>query len=290
MDLLNKALPEEDDSISTPISSLFITSEDVICQIKELLNNFDQSKEKDLYNLVSKYYTNIFDETFENNNTDAFNVLMDYRVLSVLLKVFSATVIDDDYRIYCNKLCYDYLKYKNSKEERMERVLLKLSGLVNKDIIPGLLVIGVPEGYASHMALARYSSSEDIVNIKRLNRVLIHTTPELMTEQMIVDIYTRLFKHATPLLEGIMFDVLTEFWSDDEEIIYSTINLAILDILESMTTADICQTIKTYIGDKNLLYPDAKTRFNIKAISVGDYPRIISAIDYLEDVEKLYVY
>lgn len=280
-------LNNEDNSLKKTANIQFTTHEFIISKITDMINK--DTEGDSLFEEIKNHYTLLLDEIFEKNNINVFKILMNPRVLKALIKVLSNVEVDHKYTTYCNKLCYDYLKQK-TRDQYTESLLLKISEIVNDMVIPQLLGIGIPRDIASHMALARYSSASEWVNTKRLNRVIIHTNTDLMTEQKIIDVYLKLYEHVTVLFEGIMFDVLDEFWSEEEEILYSTINLAILDILESMPSGDIKHILTSYINNRNMLYPTNKVRFNIKAISVGDYPRIIEVIDIMENVDNIYIY
>lgn len=292
MDLYNKSKLEPITSSEGRDFPIFITPELAVKKISDILNS-ENINESVLFDYISKYYTIILDEVFGKNNPNpsAFKVLMNTKYLEIFLRVLrNVTAIPEKYRIFCNKLCYDYLKHKERpKEKYTESLLLNMSRIVNKSIIPQLLGI-LPEDLASHIALARYSSLNEKVNAKRMNRVIIHSDPEFMTEQRIIDIYGKLFTKVTHLFEGIMFDVLDEFWSGEEELLYSTINLAILDILESMESGDIRKVLVAYCGDRKMMYPESKVRFSIKSISPTDYPRLTYMIEYLEETEQLYFY
>lgn len=292
MQLFNSSkLPKSNDPLPASSAAIFATNERVIEWIREIITKQELSETdyKKLISILSKHYTSILDEIFDKENLNAFKVLMHERTLFAFAETLRVIPpLEYRYKIFCNKLCYDYLKQKD-RDHKIESILFRISKEINKDIIPKLSSLDIHEDLASHMALAMFSSIEELVNIKRLNRVIIHNDPEFMTEQKIVDIYSKLFTKVTKLFEGIMFDVLVEFWSEDEETIYFTINLAILDILESMPMEEIKSVLISYIGDREMVFNDCKVRFNIKAIS-SDYPRILEAIDHLERFNGLYFY
>ena len=110
-----------------------------------------------------------------------------------------------------NKMCYDYLVLdkNNIKDEYVSGLLMTLSKTVNRDKIPTLCAIPLPEDIASLFALSRYSSEKEIINVRRLNKALMKQSVSVITEQRIIDIYLALFDHVLPLFTGVMLDVIS---------------------------------------------------------------------------------
>lgn len=262
----------------------------------EKFSLIDSISDQDLFNMLSKYYSVLLENIFvENNKKLATGLFTNKRFIQIMTQVLYNVQLTYDQRIYCNKLVYDYIYPFNEKKDPLTRTLLiNLSKVVNRDIIPGLQGLSLSEELAATLALVRYSSLKEIINVKRLNVIIINQPSTLMTEQMIVNIYEQLFDHITPLFEGIMLDSwkpddLYEDSVPDKYEVYSTINLAILDIVNELPSNIMRQLFITFSQDVSALYTDKSIRFNIKAISQDDYPRILGMIDYLEKEENWYV-
>ena len=212
------------------------------------------------------------------------------RFVNIFNQVLSSTNITSNQRIYINKLAYDYwVNPDQKKDELVKDSLLNLSRTANRDIIPRLLGLGLPEKLCALLAMARFSSLKEIINVKRLNVLICNQSVEVFTEGMIVSVYCVLFDRITPLFDGIMFDAWEPIEGMEIPELYSTINLAILDIMEQLPQDMIRSVLIDYADQKHLLYPDNRVRFNIKAISVEDYPRLCGVIDYLEKEENVFL-
>lgn len=286
-----KASEEKDIPLSQLVSnnSLFNPN-----GFREKLLNLDTLSDKELYELVKDNYKSILSDVFIKDNREYFNVFSNTRFITAMIQ--SLAVMDDltyDERIYCNKLCYDYMTYNNSKDSYTKQLFLSLSRTVNKTIIPRLLNLGIDESTACYLALARYSSAKEFVNVKRMNFVIQSSSPNIMTEQTIVDIYCTLFEKITPLFEASMFDIYEKPDSEEEanedmELIYSTISLALLDILEAMPSEEIRKVLISYTGDYQILHSDNPVRFSMDTVAVCDYPRLMNVIELLK-AENIYV-
>lgn len=255
------------------------------------LSNMDNLTDRDLYNLIKENYETILSDIFMKENPSYIELFTNSRFLSIMIQVMSS-IIDVPYniRVYCNKLAYDYLTYNEKSDDKyITQLFLSLSKTVNKMIIPTLIGLGLSEELASYLALARYSSLKEMVNVKRLNFVIMTSSTTVMTEQMIVNIYCKLFTKCTTLFEGTMFNVFKQHeMNEDMDLIYSTISLAVLDVLNSMTTADIRSVLMSYAQDYSALYKNTGVRFPIESISYVDYGRILDIVDALK-AEQIYV-
>jgi len=257
---------------------------------REKLKHIDEMTDRELYNLLKDNHVTILSDLFMNNNMMYLSLITNSKFLTAMIQVMgSIPDISHDITVFCNKLAYDYLTLADvEKDSYIKQLLFALSKTVNKRVIPSLLGIGIPEDLASYLALARYSSQKEMVNVKRLNLVIMNSSQELMTEQRIVWIYEKLFNKITMLFEATMFDVYKqEELTESMDIIYSTIGLAVIDILNGMPMADIRKVLISYAGDYNALYINSGVKFSIKSLS-GEYQRILDVVELLKE-EQIYV-
>lgn len=254
------------------------------------LENIDKISDTELFDLIRSYYNSLLSDLFIGNRK-YISLFTNARFLTIFTQVIS-NVQDLSYnnKVYCNKLAYDYTTLPNPDPD-IKQLLYSLSRVVNRNIIPGLLGLGLPNDLACYIALTRYSSQRENINVKRLNLVLINSPIEIMTEQMIVFIYEKLFDRLTPLFEGTMFDIYDKFETESAENIYSIISLSILDILEAQTSATIRKVLLSYEADYKTFHAKSNgkpARFSMQCLSPDDYPRINTAIENLK-LENIFV-
>lgn len=249
------------------------------------LSNIELLSTDEIYRLVIEYYSMILDKNFiDTNKVLIAKAFTNERFVTTFAQAISrVNQLNSDHIINCNRLIYEYMVFKN-KNENIMMILYNLGKDINRDTIYILKSLGISEPLAVDMAVARYSTSNLIVAMKRLNMIIINSSISIMTEQMIVNIYEKLFDNLTPMFEGIMFDVWAEedFNDQEQEEIYGTITLAILDILREAPFEYIVSVISIYAQDHQYLYSNDPVRINLRAIAVSDYKRILDAIDYVE--------
>lgn len=249
----------------------------------EKLSVIDTIDDKELFELLKGYYEMILNEIFLNKEQKFIGLFTNPKFISCMTQVLYNVQLPDQQKIRLNKMAYDYLVLRDNKDEYIQSLLMNMSKIVNRDYIPKLCGVGLPESIAALLAMARFSSTKDISNVRRLNRILMQQPENTLTEQMIVDIYLVLFDHILPLFEGIMLDVCSpQMMTPPQAEIYGLISLAILDLMNELPTASIKQGILRFIEDKNIMYPDSHIRFNLEACSANDYPRFLAAIDQLK--------
>ena len=240
---------------------------------QEKLSNIDSLSDSELSDLIKKTYNILLDE-IDKKQYNGLSLFTNVRFLSTFLQVVRAIRLTETQRKTVNKLCYDYLTWTHEKDENVKNLLFNMAKVVNQDVLPGLLGLGLNEELASFLALSRFSSSKEMINVKRVNFIIRTQPSQLMTEQMIVNIYSKLFKHVSPLFTGTIIDVET-FTEEQEDasLVYSTISNAVLDILNTLTLEDIRKVLLSYNLTREYYYQGKPVRFTMNALS-DDYARI----------------
>ena len=260
----------------------------------KMQNSFSSMSDKDAFKLVKDNYKLILSDIFDKKERKEVSKFIPYftnsRFLSIMTQVMYTETPDEKSKRRLNKMCYDYIVLQSKdKDQYIVSLISALSRTINRDIIPMLCTIPLSEDMAATIALSRYSSEKENINIKRLNKVLMNQPLELLTEERIVNIYLKLFDHVLPLFTGVMLDVSSpQNMSSDAEEIYGMITLAMLDIMNELPIADIKKGLKLFSDDRKILYPDSSLRMNLKCCSETDFPRFVRAIDELE-AEGIYI-
>lgn len=251
-------------------------------------NTFKLMNDKDAFNLVKNNYkimlSDIFDKKERKETSNFIKYFTDSKFLSIMTQVMYTETPDEKSKRRLNKMCFDYIVLQSkNKDQYIVDLISALSRTINRDIIPILCTIPLSESMAATIALSRYSSEKENINIKRLNKVLMNQPLETLNEEKIVNIYLKLFDHVLPLFTGVMLDVQSpQNMSSDAEEIYGMITLAMLDIMNELPIGDIKKGLKLFNEDRKILYPDSPLRMNLKCCSETDFPRFVRALDELE--------
>lgn len=249
----------------------------------EKLSDIDNIPESELYSLLKNYYNRILEEIFVSKDTKFISLFTTPKFITSLTQAMYEITLNGSEKRRLNKMVYDYLIKKNDKDEYISALLSTLSKVINRDIIPVLCGLNIPESIAAMLAMARFSSEKEIINVRRLNRILMQQPPKTMSEQLIVDIYCALFDHMLVLFEGVMFDVVSsQVMSSGEAEIYGLITLAALDIFEALPMETLKYGLTLFAEDKRIMYADNHIRINLESCSQNDYPRLLAAVDALK--------
>lgn len=263
--------------------------------ITQYLDNVNIIGMTDLYNVLQRSYMVILDMKFVDQNKHTIaKAFLNERFVQVFSQVINAVSnkLTQDQIVVCNKLIYDYITSSEAKKQQsITNMLYNIGFVINMRPVSELIGLGVDQTTATRLAVSRYSTGKEDLAIKRVNVDIVNSQASLMTEQMIVNIYCKLFSHVASMFDGIIYDKWDEslLQSEEQEEIYSLINLAILDILNEMTLEQIMQVLSLFTQTRNYLHSSDPLRFSIYAISQSDYGRILQAIDILREQRGIVV-
>ena len=169
--------------------------------------------------------------------------------------------------------------YKLNCEELLYKIALKL----NKKMVTILSGLGLAENTALWIVVNRNSSTDERRNIRRMVRAMQHIDPNVMTEQMVVNIFSKTFNDQfCNLFISVMTDRFDVFDSKEESYVYSTVSNAMLDILNTMDEEEIKDILMEY--EDELRKSGVTGRFSLKSINSGDYKVICEKIKELESM------
>lgn len=270
---------------------LDFTTQNVVLTPDSLQAKFsliDTMSDREIYELVKEYYETILTTIFESNDKlirrSFIDLFTNAKFILALTQAMYTVTPNDITKKRLNKMCYDYLVIsEHDSNDYIGGLLMSLAKTINRDKIPLLCAIPLPEDLSSMIALSRYSSEKEVVNVKRLNRVLMNQPVDSISEQQIVNIYLTLFDHVLPLFTGVMLDVESPSSMNQNAMeVYGVITLSILDIMNELPTADIKKGLTLFDEDRRIQYSDKPIRINLESITESDYPRILTAIDQLK--------
>lgn len=249
------------------------------------LQNVQNSTDENLYKFIGLSYQSLIDIEFINQGAHRIqlaNVFKNFRFVSAFCNVLSSVKLTPIQKIGCNKLIYDYFTMENGKDNNIVNVLYNLGYNINSECIAKLSGRGISREIMIYLAVSRYSTTDSILATKRVNLIIMNQPLSIMTEQVIIDIYSALFNDSlTSLFLGIMFDNDESEMDYESEEIYGNITLAILDIIAELPIEMIVHLIKSFTQSKMYCHINDTARFDIHSIS-QDYSRILYAIQCVE--------
>lgn len=261
-------------------NNIFVAPEN----IKDKFANLNQMSDEQIYNIFVQYLDTILDSIFRVRDPQMIQLFTDQRFITIITRAAHSMQFTDTQKKRCNKLVYDYVVKSHDRDEMTHDLLVEFSRAVNKDVIPKLCGFGLSSKTAAKIAMARYSSEKEILNTKRLNKIIVKEPYQIMTEQMIVNIYCALYTSALDMFEGVMYDVVSYQSMNNNSIeVYGTITLAVLDILDQLPMNIIKEVLRRFSENYFMLHADSALRFNIESFSPEDYPRINSMLIQLEN-------
>ena len=262
--------------------------------VQEVLTDYDNLSDAQFMSIFRENYSLILSKIIEDpvKYNNLLRLFTNPKTLILICNVFnSGIVLSNDDRIHVNKLVYDYtvLKERVEYSEDIERIMMKLCHIVNRDLVPQVQALGIPEDLAIRICTWVNSSKKERINILRLNILIMNQSAELMTDRMITDIYNVVLRGSsmTKILEGILFDVWDQedIDTEDKEEIYANTNLALLNLLEDLPSDILKASLDNFVYQRTYVYPEMKIRFNIRSFVETDYPRLANNMKWIDSIE-----
>lgn len=246
------------------------------------INQIPTMDEGSLALLIKNCIDTISKDILENN-IDYVYLFTNPKFVSALNRALCSIPISYEIRLAYNKIVYDYFTSDQPNQE-IKKMYLNTSKVINHEAINKLMAVGLNETIACNLALCRYSSANERTNAKRLNFAIYNRDPTIMTEQMIVWIYEKLFTRIYDLFSAIMFEVYpieqqSEFGENFMEV-YGTVDLVILLILNNMTSDNIRKVLIGY-SEEWEYKGRPPVRFSMHCLSEDNYriKRVLESLD-----------
>ena len=268
-------------------TNLFHTIEYEFDTIVSKIRNIDNIEDNHIKDIIKGQHSLIlnYDLFLMDSETrkEAQTLFSNKRFLSNLLDIIGLLDISYHEKICLNKLAYDY--YQNDiKDPEVSNLLFQLTTAVNgKDVVVLSGILGMSG--AKTLAMIRNSSFKEEKCIHRVNTYIIKCGMNLST-QSIINIYCFLFDRFSTLFNYTMLESAPSELSltSNELNNYNSISLAIIAILDSMTSNDILTVVRNYAYMITNVSVNVVPRFRLDTIQ---NPRIKEAVTQVKVEENL---
>ena len=268
-------------------TNLFHTIEYEFDTIVSKIKNIDNIDDNHIKDIIKRQHSLIlnYDLFLMESETrkEAQTLFSNKRFLSNLLDIIGLLDISYHEKICLNKLAYDY--YQNDiKDPEVSNLLFQLTTAVNgKDVVVLSGILGMSG--AKTLAMIRNSSFKEEKCIHRVNTYIIKCGMNLST-QSIINIYCFLFDRFSTLFNYTMLESAPSELSltPSELNNYNSISLAIIAILDSMTSNDILTVVRNYAYMITNVSVNVVPRFRLDTIQ---NPRIKEAVTQVKVEENL---
>ena len=285
MSLFPSLVPDDKDKKLDTLQqgSLFHSIEYELTGIINKINNINNLNDKEIRDIIIRQHSMIlnYDLFLQSNETrmQALYLFTNERFLKNFLEVIRILDLSKHEIICLNKIAYDYYILEN-KDQRIADLLYRLTTEVNGKqvtVLSGILGISG----AQILAMVRNSSFKIEKCIHRVNTYIIKCNLDL-TVQNIVDIYCFLFERFTDVFIYTMMEPKYNYILNDyhKNLKFDNTSIALLEILNSLTTNDIRKVISDYGFILNMVKPNYPPRFSLK-IAIR-YKRIVDVVKEIE--------
>lgn len=274
-----------------------------INKMMQSIDTIDTMSNQEVSNFVSRNYKKILSAAFSSEADSAkyISKLQDTRVLDAFIELFSNNRPEQLTMVQINTICYHYITLpKERQDQDVLYRMMHLSSVINSRLMHILIGYGLPQNLASMILIARFSDMNINICVRRVNFIIITSSKELMTEDMIEKIFRVLYdcmNNFPRIYSSFMLDVIPEYNEEDENTFWITedvqdidsyIGLVVLNILDSLPSQMIRNTLVQYSEGMNTIYSAKPTRFSLRTLS-NDYYRINSVISQIEANEGVYL-
>lgn len=213
-------------------------------KIEYLLSSLESLTEDEI-NIIIKENYKIFLTTLKNTE-NIRRLFTNVKFLTVLSSIIGVLEIGMEERYALNEICYDYINYRDSKSEIIQK-LLQITYFINDKTIL-LLSPYIDIETARILAIARYSNMDDLEKVvRRIINVIVNSSNNYVySSEKIIDIYLTLFEHQSgPITYTLLYNK-TDPKSDIMKVIYN----AMMNMLIMMTSVDIHKTMENYLYNR----------------------------------------
>lgn len=270
-----------DNPSQIPRPAVFQSVEYKIDAIVEKITNVDNLNEDEIKNIIMRQHSMIlnYDLFLASDRTRAYalELFTNKKFLKILLDIIGLLELSHHEIICINKLAYDYYVLPD-KDNEVSNLLLQISNSINNILVIRLSgILGINGARA--LAMIGNSSFRVEKNVHRVNTFLVKCNISLSV-QNIVDIFCIIFDRFTYTFVYSMLETKQSNFTEDQSKRFDLISLALLAILDSLTSENIKKVLYEYAFTIKLVKQNCKLRFSLK--SAKSYTRILQIINEIE--------
>ena len=263
-----------------------------LCNVDGFIENYPKFKDMDNKSAIEfVLYTHryIFIELNKDRNKYKdfiIQLLSDNRYMTIVRDKVNLLNIYPEEKTAINKLIYRAMRQYNLSDTT---ILRNIATSINMQTVQILRGYGIDIELAINQAIAYNSTSKVRQQALLVNREIVNWNwagynPKTlesvsMIEQVIAHIYESLFPQVTQLFIAIMYDKMPQDQYDSmkeiNQLVYSTIDLTILDMMEHyLSLDDTYDVIMAYVNSYKWTMDIVEPRFLLRSVNEDDYPRI----------------
>lgn len=255
--------------------------------LAKIFSKIDNMNDEEAYDLIRKYYKEFFTNAILDTAYDSLK--QSTRFINLLIQVCIDYTLSYEERVYCNSMVYnEFIKFNDKKY--IQKLYFILGMVVNRTVTNRIMNCGIDSILSIYLAVARKSSFDKNTNISRLNFCITCSDPNVMTIQIITDLYCELFNTKEDIKDLFLniakdtyvFNSDDEWITDDILTIAKNMNIAILSILDTLDLDYIELILMKYhdmITIENIDESDARISF--KYLDKNQYRSISLILDKL---------
>lgn len=262
--------------------SLFHSIEYELSDIVKKIKNIENLNESEIKKIIIRQHSMIlnYDLFLMSNETrqDAQTLFKNEKFLKCFLDVIRLISLSSHEKICINKLAYDYYINPYGCDSRVCDLLYQLTTEVNgREVIVLSGILGLRD--AQILSMIRNSTFNIEKAVHRVNTFLVKCNNDLSVSN-IVSIYCHLFERFTDVFIYTMMESKPNSMTPLMKKKYDNISIAILEMMNSLTSADIRKVLYDYGYILSMVKVNTKIRFALR--TAERYNRIISVIKSIE--------
>lgn len=277
---------------------VFHSVEFTLSTIVDKISNIDNLNELEIKNIILRQHKMILNYDLflksDESRKHAQKLFTNKRFLQIFLDIIGLLDLSQEEVICINKLAYDYYISQDNDQE-ISNLLLQISYQLNNILV---LRLSGKLGMNGSRILSMIANSTFKVEKKvhRINTFLIRCNLELSIQD-IVDIYCILFERFTYPFIYTMLEPKPSNLTPEQLKRFDAISIAIITILNSLTSEDMKKVLFNYAYTLKLLKTNVNRESNNQLVvrfalrSAIQYPRMLKVIDSIEsdNFEDLFI-